>query len=69
KAGLSGAYRNARGEIILGDIITHMDDKPMRSNDDYLSLLEKHQPGDSVTIKVLRGTDSISLDVELAESQ
>ena len=27
---MSGAYRDARGEVILGDIITHIDDKPIR---------------------------------------
>ena len=28
EAGMSGAYRNARGEVVLGDIITDIDGKP-----------------------------------------
>jgi len=69
EAGLVGAYRNSRGEITLGDIITHIDDKPIRNNDDYLSLMENRKVGEVVTVRTRRGDDEREFEVELAESQ
>jgi S1-C subfamily serine protease len=69
RAGISGARRNGRGEIVLGDIITHVDDKPIRSQDDYYSALEVHKPGQVVTIRTRRGDEEYRYRVELIESQ
>lgn len=69
QAGIRGALRNARGEILLGDIIVAIDDKPVRSNDDYLSLLEARQPGDTVTVTLRRGDEQREVTVILTESQ
>jgi S1-C subfamily serine protease len=68
-AGLSGAYRNARGEITLGDIITRIDDRPIRSQDDYFNALESREPGDKVSIETRLGDNIRSYQVELVESQ
>jgi S1-C subfamily serine protease len=69
KAGINGAFRNARGEVVLGDIITHIDDKPIRNQDDYFSALEAHKPGDSVRVKTRLGEETQTYTVELIESQ
>jgi len=69
QAGIRGAYRNARGEILLGDIIVAVDGKPVRSNDDYLSLLEAQQPGDTVTVTLRNGDQQREVSVTLSESQ
>jgi S1-C subfamily serine protease len=69
EAGISGAHRNARGEIVLGDIITHIDGKPIKSQDDYFNALETRKPGDVITIKTHRGEETRSYQVELVESQ
>ena len=69
RAGMSGAYRNSRGEIVLGDIITHVGDRSIRTQDDYFSALEGHKPGDTVTIRTRRGEESHTYQVELIESQ
>jgi S1-C subfamily serine protease len=69
EAGLRGAFRSARGDIVLGDIIVAIDGEPVRSNDDYLSLLEKRKVGDRITVTVRRGDDERELDVTLSESQ
>jgi len=69
RAGMSGARRNARGEIVLGDIITHIDDKRIRSHDDYFSAMEARQPGDKVTVKTRLGDEQRSYRVRLIESQ
>src|SRR5210317_953049 len=54
-AGMVGARRGSRGEVILGDVITHIDGERVASNDEFLSAMEKKQPGDSIRIKTLRG--------------
>ena len=69
QAGIRGAYRNARGEILLGDIIVAVNGKPMRSNDDYLSLLETRKPGDVVTVTLRNGDRQREVSVTLTESQ
>lgn len=68
-AGMKGARQIGRREIELGDIITHIEDMAVRSSDDYLSALEKYEPGDKITIKTLRKKDERSFIVELIESQ
>ena len=69
EAGMSGAYRGSRGEVVLGDIITRIGDKPVRSNDDYLNALEAHEAGDEITITSLRGDKTLTYTLELIESQ
>jgi S1-C subfamily serine protease len=69
RAGITGAYRGSRGEIVLGDIITGIDGKPIRGNDDYLDMLEKKQPGDTIRITTRRGEQERSYKLELIESQ
>jgi len=69
KAGIKGAYRNSRGEIALGDVITHINDKPVGSNDDYLSVLEEYEIGDTVTVRSRRGDEDKRFEVTLSESQ
>jgi len=69
QAGIRGAYRNARGEVMLGDIITRVEDRKILSNDDFLSVLEQHEPGDRLTMELRRGQDKRVTSVVLAESQ
>jgi S1-C subfamily serine protease len=69
ESGISGAYRNGRGEVVLGDIITHIDDKPIRTQDDYFSALEVHDPGDTVKVTTRRGDKTRSYQIVLIESQ
>jgi len=69
RAGMIGARQVSRREIELGDIITHINDQPVRSNDDYLSVLEKFEPGDRVTIVTRREQQEMRFEVELIESQ
>lgn len=69
EAGIVGAWRNARGEIELGDIITAIDGKDIRSQDDFYSVLEAHKPGDTVSITTTRGQGSHTYKLKLVESQ
>ena len=68
-AGIVGAYRGRRGEVVLGDIIMAVDGTPVRSNSDYFDALEKVAPGDTVTIRTRRGKETMSYEVKVIESQ
>ena len=69
EAGLVGAQAGPRGELRLGDIITHIDDEPIRSSDDYLAALEKHNIGDTVRLRTRRADRVLEFDITLSESR
>ncbi len=69
EAGIRGAYRNRYGEIVLGDIIVAVNDKPVRSQDDFFSVLEAHKPGDKVTVHTRLGKETQRYKLRLIESQ
>jgi len=69
RAGLSGAFRNNRGDIVLGDVITAIDGQTVRSNDDYLAILEKRKVGETITLSVRRGDRGREVRLKLTESQ
>lgn len=54
KAELRGAQRNRWGSIVLGDIITAIDQHPTRNYDELMTALEKYQPGDTVELVLSR---------------
>ncbi len=69
EAGMTGAYRNSRGEIALGDIITHIGGEPVNSNDDYFSALESHKIGDTIEVRTIRDKKAKQFEITLIESQ
>jgi S1-C subfamily serine protease len=69
EAGMAGAWKNHRGEIILGDIITAIDETPITDNDDYLSFMEQHKPGDRLIISTELNGQQRQYQVRLAEPQ
>jgi S1-C subfamily serine protease len=69
QAGMVGARRVSRQQVELGDIITHIEGREVRSRDDYLNELENHQPGDRITIRTRRGDEEKTFKVRLIESQ
>jgi S1-C subfamily serine protease len=54
KAGLQPFSRGSRGEVVMGDVITAVNDEPVADLDDMLAALERRQPGDTVTVTVWR---------------
>ena len=54
---------------MLGDIITGIDGKPIRSHDDYYNTLESYEPGDTVEVTSRLGDKTVTYEVELIESQ
>jgi S1-C subfamily serine protease len=69
RAGIRGARRTSRGEVQLGDIIVAVNGRKVRSNDDYLTAIERHKPGDVVEIETRFGEESRRYKVSLVESQ
>ena len=66
KAGLMPFRRGARGEVIGGDVITAINDEAVTNLDDMLALLERRQPGDTVTLSVWRNGQTRKQAVALA---
>ena len=69
RAGITGAWKNYRGDIRLGDIIVALDEQPVKSNDDYLSFMEKRRPGDRVTVTTRLNGKKQKYRIKLAEPQ
>jgi S1-C subfamily serine protease len=66
RAGLQPFRRGSRGEVVQGDVITAVNDEPVSSLDDMLAVLERRQPGDSVTLTVWRAGQTRRQAVVLA---
>ncbi|MCJ7428956.1 MAG: PDZ domain-containing protein, partial [Candidatus Nanohaloarchaeota archaeon QJJ-5] len=61
---------NIRGQLIDigGDVIVGIDDQPVRKIDDILNYLAREtEPGDTVTLEIIRNGDRIERDVTLQE--
>jgi S1-C subfamily serine protease len=69
QAGIVGAWRGQRGEIVLGDVITEVAGQPIGSNNDFYDVLESVSPGDTITIRTRRGDEAKSFQVKVVESQ
>lgn len=65
KAGLQGVSRNRYGELILGDVIVAMEEQSIANNDELLSVLETKQPGDVVTLTVVRKKQAMKVQLTL----
>ena len=65
RAGLQGIQQNDDGDLILGDIITGIDDKKVENIDDLAEALESHKIGDVVTVKVVRNGKERTTKVKL----
>lgn len=65
QAGLRGFAWTRDGKIILGDLIRKIDDQPVATSDDLLTILEKHKPGDTVSVTYLRDDEVRTTRVRL----
>ncbi len=68
-AGMIGARRGTRGEILLGDVITHIQEEQVNTNDELLSAMEKHNVGDVIEITATREGRIRRFEVELSQVQ
>ncbi|MGM0681912.1 MAG: S1C family serine protease [Thermodesulfobacteriota bacterium] len=64
KAGLRGV-RRFRDDLVLGDVIVSIDGVSVADYDDLHQELDKHKPGDEVTLKIIREGREFKVDVVL----
>ncbi len=50
-----------------GDVITAVDGKPLQGDSDLAEAINPHKPGDTVTVTVIRGSQSNDVKVTLGE--
>lgn len=62
-----GSRRNSSVIYIGGDIITSIGGQRIESLADYYSALEDKKPGETVAVEVLRGRDTLRMNVTLAQ--
>jgi len=65
KAGLQGVSRGRRGSWRWGDIITAIDGKAVNGQEQLLDILEERRAGDEVELTVLRGKETLEIELEL----
>lgn len=53
----------------VGDIITHFGEVPLDAEHSFINALYSHAPGETVTLKAMRGQQAIELQVTLGEKQ
>lgn len=66
QAGLEGMRRTRSGDLLLGDVIIGIDGEAVTSNDDLMEVLERHKPGDQVSVTTQRGEEVLQFKVRLA---
>ena len=65
RAGLRGTSQDRRGRVLLGDVIVEVEGTPIRSTDDLALSLERHRPGDVVSVVVVRDGRRETVEVRL----
>src|SRR5574337_226485 len=69
RAGLRPFARAADGSIVAGDVITAIDDQPVRSLDDVLTVLEHRAAGETITLTVWRAGKTRKAPLTLAAGE
>ncbi len=64
-AGLRGTERSPGGNLVLGDVIVAVGQKPVASLDDLLDALDAYKVGEVVEVHLMRGDERLSVPVRL----
>jgi S1-C subfamily serine protease len=65
QAGVEPFRRERSGGIVVGDVIVGVNGAKVENFDDLLEQLERHQPGDRVTVRLKRSDDEREVEVTL----
>ncbi len=65
RAGIRPTTRDRAGYIQLGDIIIGLDGIEIKNNSDLVLALEKYEPGDVVTVRLLRDKEEVEVRLKL----
>ncbi len=69
RAGLQAFRRAGNGDVIAGDVITAVNNDAVKDLDAMLAALELRQPGETVTLTVVRGGQTRKVPVALAAGE
>ncbi|KAH6830419.1 Trypsin family protein with PDZ domain-containing protein [Perilla frutescens var. hirtella] len=69
KAGLLPTTRGFAGNIVLGDIILAVNDKPIKNRGELYKALDEYNVGDKVVLKIQRGSDNLEVPLVLEETK
>jgi S1-C subfamily serine protease len=69
KAGMIGIRQDRNGNLIWGDIITKIEQYPIRNQNDLFNALEEYKPNDTVTVEVIRNNRKNVLQIELSSPE
>jgi S1-C subfamily serine protease len=67
RAGLRPTRRDLTGNIHLGDLIVGVDDKTLGSTEDFFAAMEEREPGDEVTLAIVRDGQAVSVPLTLGQ--
>lgn len=65
RAGIRPTYRSRTGEIILGDVITKVNNEPIKNGSEITLALEKLKAGQTINVQVMRDGKPTNLQVKL----
>jgi S1-C subfamily serine protease len=68
EAGLRGLQPTENGEVELGDIITGINNDKVTNTDDLFRVLDKHQVGETVQVRIWRDGRNLMVPVRLMTS-
>ena len=60
-------YGAAKAGIVVGDVVTKIDGKPLKDFDRLTAMISQHQPGDVVDVTILRGEETLTKRVTLSD--
>ena len=64
-AGLRATVREPNGYYRIGDIIQAVDGAPVKTYDDFYAALNRHKPGETVTLTIWRDRQTLEVKVKL----
>ncbi len=67
KAGIEPLKTDQRGRILQADLIVACDNTPIRTQNDLFRVLDQHEIGDTVSVKVQRNSEIFEVNVVLQE--
>lgn len=65
KSGLQPTQRLRNGSVILGDVITSINDEKVTNQGELILILEKYKPGDRVTVGIIRDYEPAEVTLTL----
>jgi len=68
KAGIRGLSKDNRGNWVLGDVLVGINGKSITNNSEYFLEMEKYDPGEYVTLNLLRDEREVRVEVRLGST-